>query len=271
MNHYQFEKHLKMIEDPMQVIQGINNLNIFSLHIKEHNLIIQQPFKVATSAMEAINKKILRPLGLTTTIIDNRQNYYNLLNNEKPQIWRLFRDPLCRLLSAFNFSKKYQYHSFGINWDISNIDPYMGQDPHFIPQTGTLPAYIDDDIYQSSLTKSINDNQFFDNRHWCYDNLPDIKLYENIEYFWLNEKTEQGHNVFDFILEKLDINTPTKLTVGDQNIDLKRIDSNNYSQDRVKSFDKEVLDKICIAYEPERQFLKTLTWQNMEPVFYGLS
>ena len=270
MNQYQFEKHRKNVIDPERAILCVNNLNTFALYIEEHNLIIHQSFKVAKSSMEAINRKILRKIGLTTTVLDDRKKFYQLLENRKPMIWRLFRDPLCRALSGFNFIKKFQYHHYGNHWDITKFDPYMGQDPHFLPQTGTLPAYIDDKIYQSSLQRCTEDNrEFFDNRLWCYDNLKDLKPYENIEYFWLNEISEHNHNVFDFMLSKLGINsTADILTVGDQNIDMERVGRENFSEERIRSFDEESIERIYTAYESERHFLNSLTWQNMDPVFY---
>ena len=120
-------------------------------YIHDLNVIIQAPHKVASSSLKKFVQMIETTYNLITTRYESFDDYLRFVNLHNPLIYRLVREPVCRILSNINFQSRSLHKLYGVTLDIENFDACTGTDPHAAPQSSSMLAYIDQHIYDNMI------------------------------------------------------------------------------------------------------------------------
>ena len=129
---------------------ALNDMPV-TYHIPELDVIIQAPHKVASSSLSKFIDLINQFYKIDCVRYESLDDYLMLMNRSKVPIYRLVREPVCRLLSNINFQSRRLYKQHGVNLNLDNINPCIGTDPHSSPQTSSMLCYVDQEVYDNII------------------------------------------------------------------------------------------------------------------------
>lgn len=236
------------------------------------NMIMISSAKAASTSLIAFKDYLNEKLNCNFYEIDQAPPMLTKIYETKPRIIFLYRDPFCRTLSYYYYMGRYLNISYGIefSWDNTNMD--IGLDMHKIPQCTNIPFYIHqgikEDVYKHPKIENCpahiyewNDMHRYSNL--IYKHLFDVKMYENMEFYWIKEPhdTTSGRNVYMDLCDRFNVphmtDDQTYLNPGEESF-----------KERLPSPD--TVKRILDSQAPEREFIKTLKFENQDPVFWGI-
>lgn len=236
------------------------------------NTIIMSSAKAASTSLIAFKDY------LNKTIHSDFQELYQAppmlakIYETKPRIIFLYRDPFCRTLSYYYYMGRYLNISYGLEVSWENTDMDLGLDMHKIPQCTNIPFYVDqsikEDVYKHGETPNCPSHIYeWNDMHRYYNliykHLLDTKMYENMEFYWVKEPhdTTSGRNVYLDLCDRFNVphmnEDDTNLNPGEEGF-----------KQRIPSDD--TVSRILESQVIERKFIKSLKFENQEPVLWGV-
>ena len=251
--------------------------NYFSYYVnsyysQELNIIIMSSAKAASTSLIAFKDYLNQKIDSNFYEIDQAPPMLEKIYESSPRIIFLYRDPFCRTLSYYYYMGRHLNISYGLEFSWDNTDMDLGLDMHRIPQCTNIPFYIGQDIKQDILThKATPDcpahiyewNDMYRYSNLIYKHLLDVKMYENMEFFWINESHDAtlGRDVYMDLCDRFDVpymrDNETNLNPGGETF-----------KNRIPSPD--IVSRILESQSIERQFIKSLKFENQDPVFWGI-
>lgn len=251
--------------------------NYFSYYVNSYyshdlNMIIMSSAKAASTSLIAFTEHLNKTIHSDFYEIDQAPPMLTKVYESKPKIIFLYRDPFCRTLSYYYYMGRYLNIAYGIEFSWDNTDMDIGLDMHKVPQCTNIPFYIHqgikEDIYNHPKIENCpahiyewRDMHRYSNLTYKY--LLDVKIYENMEFYWIKEQhdTTSGRNVYMDLCDRFDVPY-----MNDDKINLNP--GEEEFKDRIPS--PKVVDRILESQAVEREFIKSLTFQNQDPVFWGI-
>lgn len=154
-------------------------------YIHDLDVIIQSSHKVATTSLAHFMVRLRSEHKLNYTRYESFDDMLLGINQSNTRVYRLLREPVCRLLSNINFQSRKMYKLHGITLDIANYNPLVGIDPHSSPQSGTMLCYVNQTIYdnmvklRASSVRSYIKNVLADSNQHCHYG-DDIDHFKNL-------------------------------------------------------------------------------------------